>query len=42
MLALLIWFPEGLLNGMAITLMTVYRPQWLRTFYDNEYLSPER
>jgi len=27
---------------MAITLMAVYRPEWLRTFYDNEYLSPER
>lgn len=41
-LALLIWFAEALLNGMAITLMSVYRPQWLRTFYDNEYLSPDR
>ncbi|GHG68911.1 hypothetical protein GCM10010919_18360 [Alishewanella longhuensis] len=41
-LALLIWFGEALLNGMAITLMAVYRPEWLRTFYDNEYLSPER
>lgn len=38
-LALLIWFGEALLNGMAITLMAVYRPHWLRTFYDNEYLS---
>jgi len=41
-LALLIWFAEALLNGMAITLMSVYRPHWLRTFYDNEYLSPDR
>ncbi|CZF83961.1 energy-coupling factor ABC transporter permease [Grimontia marina] len=41
-LALLIWFPEGLLNGMAVTLMAVYRPHWLRTFYDREYLSPDR
>lgn len=41
-LALLIWFGEALLNGMAITLMAVYRPEWLRTFYDNEYLSAER
>ncbi|WP_214000163.1 energy-coupling factor ABC transporter permease [Arsukibacterium sp.] len=40
-LALLIWFAEALLNGMAITLMSVYRPHWLRTFYDNEYLSPD-
>lgn len=41
-LAALIWFPEALLNGGAITMMSVYRPHWLRTFYDNEYLSPER
>jgi uncharacterized membrane protein len=41
-LALLIWFAEALLNGMAITLMSVYRPHWLRTFYNNEYLSPDR
>ncbi|MBV2128023.1 energy-coupling factor ABC transporter permease [Arsukibacterium indicum] len=41
-LALLIWFAEALLNGMAVTLMSVYRPHWLRTFYDNEYLSPDR
>lgn len=41
-LALLIWFPEALLNGAAITLMAIYRPHRLRTFYDREYLSPER
>ncbi|WP_232313494.1 energy-coupling factor ABC transporter permease [Enterovibrio coralii] len=41
-LALLVWFPEGLLNGMAVSMMAVYRPQLLRTFYDREYLSPER
>ncbi|OBP13549.1 hypothetical protein A5320_16540 [Rheinheimera sp. SA_1] len=40
--SLLIWFPEALLNGAAITLMAIYRPDWLRTFYDREYLSPER
>ncbi|MDD1781414.1 energy-coupling factor ABC transporter permease [Enterovibrio sp. ZSDZ35] len=42
MLALLIWFPEGLLNGMAVSMMSVYRPHWMRTFYDREYLSPDR
>lgn len=42
LLALLIWFPEALLNGSAVTLMAIYRPHWLRTFYDREYLSPER
>jgi uncharacterized membrane protein len=41
-LTLLIWFAEALLNGMAVTVMSVYRPHWLRTFYDNEYLSPDR
>lgn len=41
-LALLLWFPEALLNGSAITLMAIYRPHWLRTFYDREYLSPDR
>ena len=40
--ALLIWFPEALLNGAAVTLMAIYRPEWLRTFYDREYLAPER
>ncbi|WP_235357716.1 energy-coupling factor ABC transporter permease [Arsukibacterium ikkense] len=41
-LAILMWFPEALLNGGAITLMAIYRPHWLRTFNDREYLSPER
>tara|TARA_R110002126_G_scaffold8953_4_gene41145 strand:+ start:7368 stop:8015 length:648 start_codon:yes stop_codon:yes gene_type:complete len=38
-LALLMCFPEALLNGGAITLMAIYRPHWLRTFNDREYLS---
>lgn len=37
-LALLMWFPEAMLNGCAITLMAIYRPHWLRTFYDREYI----
>lgn len=41
-LALLLWFPEALLNGSAVTLMAIYRPHWLRTFYDREYLSPDK
>ncbi|WP_027672844.1 energy-coupling factor ABC transporter permease [Rheinheimera baltica] len=41
-LALLIWFPEALLNGSAITLMAIYRPHWLRTFYDREYLAADK
>ena len=38
-LALVLWFPEALLNGSAVTLMAIYRPHWLRTFYDREYLA---
>ncbi len=40
--SLLIWFPEALLNGAALTLLAVYKPEWLRTFYERDYLSPER
>lgn len=36
--AALMWFPEGLLNGMAMTLLIVYRPDWVYTFYDEQYL----
>ncbi|RUO81455.1 hypothetical protein CWI84_01470 [Idiomarina tyrosinivorans] len=35
----LLMFPEALLNGMAVTLMVVYRPNWLATFSDNTYLN---
>lgn len=35
----LIWFPEATINGMAITLLAIYRPHWVKTFYDEEYLS---
>ncbi|MBQ4835922.1 MULTISPECIES: hypothetical protein [Pseudoalteromonas] len=36
--SVIMWFPEAMLNGMAITLMITYRPHWVRTFYDQEYL----
>lgn len=36
--AALMWFPEALLNGMAMTLLIVYRPDWVYTFYDEQYL----
>lgn len=36
--AVLAWFPEALLNGAAVTLMSISRPNWLRTFDDNSYL----
>ncbi|ATG74829.1 hypothetical protein CGX12_02720 [Zobellella denitrificans] len=35
----LLLFPEALLNGMAITLLVVFRPQWVCTFYDRDYLN---
>ena len=34
----LLLFPEALLNGMAMTLLAVYRPHWVNTFFDREYL----
>lgn len=37
-LASLIWFPEAMVNGMAMTVLIIYRPHWVRTYYDNEYL----
>ncbi|MDO6704594.1 energy-coupling factor ABC transporter permease [Photobacterium sp. 1_MG-2023] len=34
----LLLFPEGLLNGMATTLLVVYKPEWVRTFYERDYI----
>jgi uncharacterized membrane protein len=34
----LLLFPEALLNGMAITLLVVFKPRWVRTFFDRDYL----
>lgn len=36
---LLLGFSEGWLTGMVMTLMVVYRPQWVATFDDQRYLS---
>lgn len=35
---ILIAWSEALLTGMAVTLMTAFRPQWLLTFSDQRYL----
>lgn len=35
---LLLSFSEGWLSGMAITLMVIYKPQWVATFDDRRYL----
>lgn len=34
----LLLFPEALLNGMAITLLVVFKPHWMRTYLDRDYL----
>lgn len=34
----LLLFPEGMLNGMTITLLIIYLPGWVSTFYDKHYL----
>ncbi|MDG3088391.1 energy-coupling factor ABC transporter permease [Vibrio hannami] len=34
----LLAFPEGLLNGMAAAIMAVFKPEWLRTFSDKDYI----
>lgn len=31
-------FPEGLMNGMAISIAVIYRPQWVWSFDDSLYL----
>ena len=35
---LLLGFSEGWLSGMAMTLMVVYKPEWVSTFDDRTYL----
>ncbi|KHD26698.1 membrane protein [Vibrio caribbeanicus] len=34
----LLAFPEGLLNGMALTMFVVFKPEWLRVFSDRDYI----
>jgi len=36
---LLLGFSEAWISGMAITLMVVYRPEWVATFDDKRYLA---
>lgn len=31
--------PEALLNGMVMTLLVIYKPEWVYTFYQRIYLS---
>ncbi|GGW76505.1 energy-coupling factor ABC transporter permease [Alteromonas halophila] len=34
----LLLFPEALLNGMTMTVLTIYKPQWVYTFHDKFYI----
>ncbi|ADT87508.1 hypothetical protein K6U56_11535 [Vibrio furnissii] len=34
----LLAFPEGLLNGMALAILCVFKPEWLRVFSDRDYI----
>lgn len=34
----LLLFPEGLLNGMSMTLLVIYCPRWVYTYHDKYYL----
>ncbi|XOV78378.1 MAG: energy-coupling factor ABC transporter permease [Aestuariibacter sp.] len=34
----LLLFPEGLLNGMSMTMLIIYKPDWVYTFHDKFYL----
>ncbi|MCS0366590.1 energy-coupling factor ABC transporter permease [Vibrio diabolicus] len=34
----LLAFPEGLLNGMPLAVLTVFKPEWLRVFSDRDYI----
>ena len=38
-LSLLMLFMEGMLNGMTMTLLVIYKPQWVYTFYDKFYIN---
>ncbi|WKE66859.1 energy-coupling factor ABC transporter permease [Gallaecimonas kandeliae] len=35
----LLAFPEALLNGMAVTVLAIYKPHWLKEFHDSDYLN---
>lgn len=38
MFILVMLFPEAFLNGLLMTMLVVYRPQWVNTFHDQYYL----
>ena len=34
----LVMFPEGLINGMSLTALVMYKPEWVCTYSDHDYL----
>lgn len=34
----LVLFPEGLINGMSLTALVMYKPEWVCTYSDHDYL----
>lgn len=38
----LMMLPEGLINGMAIAALVMYKPEWVCTFLDKDYLNSKR
>ena len=41
MISTLMLFPEAMFNGMTITLLIIYKPEWVYTFYDKLYLDKQ-
>lgn len=37
-LCTLMFFPEAMFNGMTMTLLIIYKPEWVYTFSDKHYL----
>jgi uncharacterized membrane protein len=37
-LSTLMLFPEAMFNGMTMTLLIIFKPEWVYTFYDKLYL----
>jgi len=41
MISTLMLFPEAMFNGMTITILIIYKPEWVYTFYDKLYLDKQ-
>ena len=38
----LMMFPEGLINGMSLTALVMYKPEWVCTYSDQDYLFKDK